>query len=234
MFNGKFALEAMGTIITKGVPVSLLIVFLTVVISMPLAFLVGLMRYKRVKVITPVFTVLISFFRGVPLMVLIFLFYNALPNTLTVLGKRYGWGIDFYNINQIWFATFICCTFTIAIMSEIFRSALAAVNSNQLEAAHSVGLSTFQAYVHIIIPQALVSAIPNLGNNIINLFKGTALVFYMGVLDIMGTAKTLAGLNYNYLEAYVDVFVIYVVICFIMQKIFEYLEKRLNVYNAAR
>ena len=95
MFNGKFALEAMGTIITKGVPVSLLIVFLTVVISMPLAFLVGLMRYKRVKVITPVFTVLISFFRGVPLMVLIFLFYNALPNTLTVLGKRYGWGIDF-------------------------------------------------------------------------------------------------------------------------------------------
>ena len=121
MFNGKFALEAMGTIITKGVPVSLLIVFLTVVISMPLAFLVGLMRYKRVKVITPVFTVLISFFRGVPLMVLIFLFYNALPNTLTVLGKRYGWGIDFYNINQIWFATFICCTFTIAIMSEIFR-----------------------------------------------------------------------------------------------------------------
>ena len=96
-----------------------------------------------------------------------------------------------------------------------------------------MGLSTFQAYVHIIIPQALVSAIPNLGNNIINLFKGTALVFYMGVLDIMGTAKTLAGLNYNYLEAYVDVFVIYVVICFIMQKIFEYLEKRLNVYNAA-
>ena len=58
-------------------------------------------------------------------------------------------------------------------------------------------------------------------------------MFYMGVLDIMGTAKTLAGLNYTYLEAYVDVFVIYVVICFIMQKIFEYLEKRLNVYNAA-
>jgi L-cystine transport system permease protein len=233
MFNGHFALEALETIIVKGVPVSLLIVFLTVVISMPLAFLIGLLRYKRVRVITPLFTVLISFFRGVPLMVLIFLFYNALPNTLTVLGNRYGWGVDFYNINQVWFATFICCTFTIAIMSEIFRSALAAVHNNQLEAAHSVGLSSFQAYIHIIIPQALVSAIPNLGNNIINLFKGTALVFYMGVLDIMGTAKTLAGLNYNYLEAYVDVFIVYVVICFIMQKLFEYLEKRLNVYNTA-
>lgn len=233
MFDLHFALEALLTIIVKGLPISLLIVFLTVVISMPLAFLVGLLRYKRVRVITPLFTVLISFFRGVPLMVLIFLLYNALPNTMTVLGKRYGWSVDFYNINQIWFATLICCTFTIAIMSEIFRSALAAVQNNQLEAAHSVGLSSFQAYIHIIIPQALVSAIPNLGNNIINLFKGTALVFYMGVLDIMGTAKTLAGLNYNYLEAYVDVFIVYVVICFIMQKLFEYLEKRLNVYNTA-
>ncbi|MEG2153252.1 MAG: amino acid ABC transporter permease [Clostridia bacterium] len=233
MFDGHFALEALETIIVKGVPVSLLIVFLTVVISMPLAFLIGLLRYKRVRVITPLFTVLISFFRGVPLMVMIFLFYNALPNTLTILGKRYGWCVDFYNINQIWFATLICCTFTIAIMSEIFRSALAAVHNNQLEAANSVGLSSFQAYIHIIIPQALVSALPNLGNNIINLFKGTALVFYMGVLDIMGTAKTLAGLNYNYLEAYVDVFIVYVVICFIMQKLFEYLEKRLNVYNTA-
>ena len=71
-----------------------------------------------------------------------------------------------------------------------------------------------------------------MGNNIINLFKGTALVFYMGVADIMGVAKSAAGINYNYLEAYVDVFLVYVVICFVMQKLFEHLERRLGVYNA--
>ena len=232
MFEGKFALEAMGQIITKGLPVSALIVAATVLISMPLAFLLGLLRFKRVKGITQVSTVLISFFRGVPLVILIFILYSAMPDVLTKLGKLYGWGIDFYNINRIAYAVFICCLFTVAIMSEIFRSALAAVHANQLEAAHSVGLSTVEAYVHIIIPQALVSAIPNLGNNIINLFKGTALVFYMGVADIMGVAKSAAGINYNYLEAYVDVFLVYVVICFVMQKLFEHLERRLGVYNA--
>lgn len=232
MFDGKFALEAMGQIITKGLPVSALIVAATVLISMPLAFLLGLLRFKRVKGITQVSTVLISFFRGVPLVILIFILYSAMPDVLTKLGKLYGWGIDFYNINRIAYAVFICCLFTVAIMSEIFRSALAAVHANQLEAAHSVGLSTVEAYVHIIIPQALVSAIPNLGNNIINLFKGTALVFYMGVADIMGVAKSAAGINYNYLEAYVDVFLVYVVICFVMQKLFERLERRLGVYNA--
>ena len=131
MFDGKFALEAMGQIITKGLPVSALIVAATVLISMPLAFLLGLLRFKRVKGITQVSTVLISFFRGVPLVILIFILYSAMPDVLTKLGKLYGWGIDFYNINRIAYAVFICCLFTVAIMSEIFRSALAAVHANQ-------------------------------------------------------------------------------------------------------
>ena len=87
MFDGKFALEAMGQIITKGLPVSALIVAATVLISMPLAFLLGLLRFKRVKGITQVSTVLISFFRGVPLVILIFILYSAMPDVLTKLGK---------------------------------------------------------------------------------------------------------------------------------------------------
>ena len=232
LFNVEFAISTMGRIIKEGLPVSLWIVFATVIISMPLGFLVGLLRYKKVKVVTPIFTVLISFFRGVPLVILIFLLYSALPDMMMKLSKAYEWGIDFYSIDRISYAIFIDCTFTIAIMSEIFRSALAAVHGNQLEACQSVGLSNFQAYIHVIIPQALVSAIPNLGNNVVNLFKGTSLVFYMGVADIMGTAKIAAGGTYNYLEAYTDVFIIYVIICFLLQKGYEILEKKLNVYNA--
>lgn len=232
MFNAEFALEALVTIITTGLPVSLMIVLATVAVSLPLGFLLGLVRFKQVPIVTPITTVLISFFRGVPLVVLIFLLYSAMPDTLAKMSKEYEWGIDFYNINEELFAVFICSLFTVAIMSEIFRSALTAVHASQLEAAHSVGLTSFQAYTHIIVPQALVSAIPNLGNNIINLFKGTALVFYMGVTDIMGVAKSAAGLNYNYLEVYVDTFIVYVIVCFIMQKGFQLLERRLNVYNA--
>lgn len=234
MFNLQFAIDTLKEIVIKGLPLSILVVILTVIISTPIAFMLGLVQTKKVPFFSGLITVVTSFFRSTPLMVLIFLCYNALPNTLTTIGKRHGWKINFYRINPIAMATFICSLFTIAIMTGIFYSALLSVHKGQLEAAYSVGLSPFQAYTQIIIPQALVSAVPNLCNNIVNLYKGTSLLFYMGIPDIMGTAKNAAGVSYNYLEAYVDVLIVYVVSCYIMQKLFGLLEKRLNKYNLPR
>ena len=234
MFNFEFAVTTMQDILLHGLPISFQILLLTVVISLPLGFLVGLVRFKRVPVASQILSVLVSFFRGTPMIVLIFLIYNAFPDFVNNFVQNMGWDIDVCELllgNIVLYAVFICCTFTISTLSEVFRSALTAVNPNQLEAAHSVGLSTLQAYLHIIIPQALVSAIPNIANDVVGLFKGTSLIFYMGVQDIMGVAKSNAGTAYAYVEAYVDVLVIYVVICFVMQKLFDLLEKRLNVYG---
>lgn len=234
MFDFKFAVSTMRDIILHGLPVSFYILFFTLVISLPLGFLVGLVRFKRVPVASQILSVLVSFFRGTPLIVLIFLIYNAFPDLVNNFVRGMGWDINVYELllgNIKLYAVFICSTFTISTLSEVFRSALSAVNPNQLEAAHSVGLSSLQAYLHIIIPQALVSAIPNIANDVVGLFKGTSLIFYMGVQDIMGVAKGNAGVAYAYVEAYVDVLVIYVVLCFVMQKLFDLLEKRLNVYS---
>ena len=234
MLNLEFMRDTLVEIIVKGIPVSFYILCMTMLISIPLGFLVGLIRFKRVKVITPILTVIISFFRGTPLIVLIFLLYTSFPDLCARFVKNMGWNIKVYDIllgNIKMYAVFICSTFTIATLSEIFRSALLAVNPNQLEAAHSVGLSTFQAYIHIIIPQALVSAIPNLANDVVGLFKGTSLIFYMGVQDIMGVAKANAGVSYAYVEAYLDVLIVYVVICFIMQRLFDLLERKMSIYQ---
>lgn len=233
MFNLEFAITTMRDIILHGIPVSFYILFFTVIISLPLGFLVGLVRFKRVPVASQILSVLVSFFRGTPLIVLIFLIYNAFPDLVNNFVRGMGWDIDVYGLllgNIKMYAVVICSTFTISTLSEVFRSALTAVNPNQLEAAHSVGMSSFQAYVHIIIPQALVSAIPNIANDVVGLFKGTSLIFYMGVQDIMGVAKSNAGMAYAYVEAYVDVLIVYVVLCFVMQKLFDLLEHRLNVY----
>ena len=234
MFDFEFAKNTMKLILTQGVPVSFYILFFTLLISLPLGFLVGLARFKRVPVLSQILGVLVSFFRGTPLIVLIFLIYSAFPDFVNNLVQNMGLDIPVYDIllgNIKMYAVGICSSFTTATLSEVFRSSLTAVNPNQLEAAHSVGLSTFQAYIHIIIPQALVSAIPNIANDVVGLFKGTSLIFYMGVQDIMGVAKTQAGPAYAYVEAYVDVLIVYVVICFAMQRLFALLEKRLNVYN---
>ncbi|MBQ9329447.1 MAG: amino acid ABC transporter permease [Oscillibacter sp.] len=235
MFNMEFARATMGAILREGLPATLTVVFWTLVISLPLGFLLGLIRFRRVPVLMPLSTVVISFFRGTPLVILIFLLYSALPDALARLAQIHGWGIDVYGLllgSTKGYAVFICSTFTISTMAEIFRSALGAVEAGQLEAAHCVGLSTAQAYWHIVIPQALVSALPNLGNDVIGLVKGTSLMFYMGLKDIMGVAKTEAGPAYAYVEAYVDVLIVYVVLCFILQELFRHLEQRLRSYGA--
>lgn len=230
----KFIVSTFKDIIIRGLPVSFEVVIFTLLISLPIGFLIGILRYKKVKVINEILVVIMSFFKGTPLIILIFLFYDAMPSLLNSMAKNFGWSINFFNINVMIMAVVICCSFEIAMLAEVFRSALDAVDKGQLEAAHTVGLSTFQAYIHIIIPQALVSALPNLSNEVVNLLKGTSLVFYMGVQDIMGVAKADSGAGYQYIEAYFDVFVVYVVLCFIIQKLFLLLEKRLSRYEHSR
>ena len=233
MFELEFAYKTMVQIILHGVPVTLYVLIGTLIISLPLGFLVGLIRFKRVRIASQVLSVLISFFRGTPLMILIFLAYSALPDVINRIVTNHGWEIDVFGLllgNIKICAIGVCSTFTTATMSEIFRSALCAVNPNQLEAARSVGLNTFQSYTRIIIPQALVSAVPNLENNVVGLVKGTSLVFYMGVQDIMGVAKRCAGPAYMYVEAYIDVLIVYVILCYVIQQLFVLLEKKLSVY----
>lgn len=231
MSEWEFIITTLKEIVFQGLPVSLEIVFFTLLFSMPIGFLVGLVRFKKIKIVNELLMIILSFFKGTPLIVLIFIFYNGVPSALNQLAEAEGWSINFFKINVMVYAIMVCSTFSIALFTEIFRSALASVDPCQLEAAHSVGLNSFQAYTRIIIPQALVAAIPNLGNDIINLFKGTSLIFYMGIQDIMGVAKANAGVSYRYVEAYCDVFIVYVVVCYIMQKIFLVLERKLNVYN---
>ena len=91
-------------------------------------------------------------------------------------------------------------------MIEVFRSALSTIEKGQLEVAHSVGLSTFQAYTRIIIPQALVVALPNICTATVNLIKATSLGYAMSLPEITLKAKVAANVGYNYVEAYLDIF----------------------------
>ena len=76
-----------------------------------------------------------------------------------------------------------------------------------------MGLSTYHTYVRIIIPQALTVALPSLCNVTISLIKNTSLAFMMAVKDITAVGKIAASYVYNYVEAYIDVFVVYIIVC---------------------
>ena len=103
-----------------------------------------------------------------------------------------------------------------------------------MEAGLSIGLSRFQTYTQIIIPQALVSAIPNICNITVDLVKGTSLAFLMSVKDVLAVAKIEAAYGYNYVEAYLDVFLVYIVLCTVIQILYRYAEKHFGRFRPVR
>ena len=105
------------------------------------------------------------------------------------------------------------------------------VDKGQYEAGQTVGLSKLQTYFRIIFPQAVVSAIPNICTLVVGLIKMTSLAFAMTVQDIMAIAKIEAGNSYNYIEAYLDVFIIYLVLCILVEAIFRKVEFNTKRYK---
>lgn len=215
-----------------AIPVTLLLTFVPFLIGSPIAFFLALAQLRKVRFWGRFSKLYVSFVRGTPAVVLVLLLYNTLPGQLAAIFKALGSSINVYKaIPPIVYAYFIFTITAISALIEVFRAALSSVDKGQLEAAHSMGLNTAQAYIRIIIPQAAVSAMPNLCNLLVMLVKNTSLAFMMTVKDITQTAKLGAALNYKYAEAYIVILVIYIVICLILETIFKLLEKHLGRYK---
>lgn len=217
-----------------GIPTTMRITIMALLIATPIGFYMALARIHHIKFARQIVTLYISFIRGTPIVLQILIVYSLLPSLLNAFIKNIGWDINVFDINPIIYAYIVFSLNTIASLSEVFRSALLTVNKGQLEAGLSIGLSRAQTYIRIIIPQALVVALPNICNVTINLIKGTSLAFIMTVKDITAIAKVEAAYGYNYIEAYIDVFLVYLIVCSITQILFKYLENHLGAYRALR
>lgn len=232
MLNYKFLIDTFFVALS-GVPIAILITVVSLIIAIPLGFLLALIRINEVKVFNRFAQVYVSFVRGTPMIVQIFIIYNSIPLILANIFTKFNIKINIYEVNPIWYAFIVFSLNTIAILSEVFRSALGTVNKGQLEAAQSVGLTNVQAYVKIIIPQALVVALPNICTATTNLIKGTSLCYAMSLKEITLRAKVAANVGYNYVEAYIDIFLVYLIICSIVEYGFKLYENRLRTYKSA-
>lgn len=216
----------------KGIPISLFVTVGSLVIALPLGFLCAMIRFQNVPVISQIISAVVSFLRGSPLVIQVFIVYSGLPSILNRIVLAAGWDIDVFHINRYWYVFTVFSLNSAAYLTEVFRSALSSVSKDQMEACLSVGLNRFQAHRLVIIPQALVSAIPNLCNQILELFKSTSLVYMMSILDITGRLRIAAASGYNYTEAYFLIFLIYMAIGFGMEKLFTQVENNLKTYKA--
>ncbi|MCY7039946.1 amino acid ABC transporter permease [Streptococcus sanguinis] len=210
----------------KGIPVTLIIMVVAILLSFIPALLLALGQIYKVRGVRTFSVVYLAFIRATPPILLILFFYSLFPSLLNQIFKSLGSQVDVFKFNPLYYAFIIYSLMTTGSLSEILRSAILTVDKGQLEAAQAIGLTNFQAYQRIVFPQALRSALPNLANLVINLVKGTSLVFVMTVKDITALAKIEASHSYQYSESYLVIFVIYLIICGLIQWMFKGLEKR--------
>ncbi|MBO5351816.1 MAG: amino acid ABC transporter permease [Lachnospiraceae bacterium] len=230
----SFILETLKNSI-GAIPVTLKLTFVPFLIAAPIAFFLALAQVNKVRFWSRFSAGYVSLIRGTPAVVLVLLLYNTLPVRLSCFFKATGSSFNVYSsVQPIVYAYVIFTITAIAPLIEILRSAIASVNRGQLEAAYTIGMSAPQAYIRIILPQALVAAMPNLGNLIVALVKNTSLAFMMTVKDITQTAKLGAALNYKYTEAYIVILLLYVVICLVLEQICKLIERYLSRYKGFR
>ena len=230
MFDPSFFIRTFFAL-WKAVPTTLLITAVSLVFGAALGFLIALARIHKVRALSQICSVYVSLIRGTPVVLQIMVIYSLVPSALNAFFKKSGSGINIFDLNPIFYAFGVFSMSMAAILSEVFRSALLTINKGQLEAGYTSGLTYSQTFRRIIIPQALVAALPNLCNATVSLIKNTSLAFMMTVKDVTAVAKIEASFGYNYIESYLDIFIIYIIICSVVQRLFKLWERRASVFK---
>ncbi|MDR1319133.1 MAG: amino acid ABC transporter permease [Treponema sp.] len=226
-FNFNYILEALIPVL-RGLPVTLFVVSFSMAAAFPLGFFLALLVSKRKGAASGLGALFVSFMRGTPMIVQIYVVFFSLPGILAFLAGQLKLSINVYQINPLVYAVIVFTLNTCAVFCEIFRSALHTVGPAQMEAALSSGLTEAQGYWRVVIPQMMEAACAPLATASIELMKNSSLVFYMTVMDIMGIIKTTAAEGYNYLEGYTLAWIIYLVLCYGVEFIWFLAEKRLK------
>lgn len=207
--------------ILQGVPITLGLTAISFLVGIVIGGVIALLRVYKVPVLTQLAGFYISFIRGTPLLVQIFLIYYGVP----MLFKQLGIMPYLANISPFAYLSLAFSLNAGAYLAETFRSGILSVPKGQVEAAKSLNMPTLSVFVFIILPQALAIAMPSIGNLLLIQLKNTSLAFVIGVPEIIGEAKIIAGRTSRIFEVYLIAAVIYWGICLVLERILILIER---------
>ena len=201
----------------EGVKNTLILTVIAVSLGAVLGALVAMVKMSRFKLVRFLISIYIEVIRGTPILLQLYLFYFVLPELLPFLDLS----------SFMWVAIALCINSS-AYVSEVFRSGIQAVDKGQTEAARSLGLSSGQTMVKIILPQAIRNILPALGNEFIMILKETSLAstFFLG--DLMTSYLKVKGATFLGFEALIIVGIIYFCLTFPLSKLVNWFEKRMG------
>ena len=187
-----------------------------VALTAPLGFLIAVCRVYGPKPLQALAKLYVIFFRGCPLLVLLFLLYFGLPSIGIVLGSYLSALFGFILCNS-------------AYNSEYLRGGLQSIKGGQMLAARSLGMTKIQAILHVVIPQAFRRALPGVSNEFIYLIKYSSLAYVVTVIEMTGAAKIIATKYFAYFEAFAAVGIFYLILVSFATIALGKLEKKLAI-----
>ena len=211
------------------VPITLCCFLLPTLVALVAGTLICCVRVGKKNLLYYAVTVFVSFFRGTPGLVQLYLFFFGLPK----IAALFGWDINGWNALAFYVLS-TCCNFS-SFVSEAFRGAYEALDKGQIEAGYAVGYNRWQCFWRLIAPQTLQVALPNLKNLEIDLLKGSAVAYAIGVIDIMGKANNIIALHRGYGQIWVllAVAVIYFIFNVLLELTFNCLTQFFSRHEGA-
>lgn len=231
-FEIDFMISVIPEILTC-LPITLALAFISSMFGLIIALGIALIRYFHVRILEQISKVYVSFIRGTPTLVQLFLVYYGSPIVLQAINEQFGTNININGIPTVLFAAVAFSFNAGAYMSETIRGAMLSVDAGQLEACYSVNMTTWQALYLVIIPQAFTVALPPLGNSFISMVKETSLAFSISVIEIMAKSKLIGARSFRFFEVYIVVSLIYWGCCIVIEQILAIIEKRTRKYERA-
>ncbi|MEO1770429.1 amino acid ABC transporter permease [Candidatus Enterococcus ferrettii] len=215
-FSGAFSWINIRFLL-DGLWVTIQVSIVSIIFSMILGGIAGTVRYSDIPIVSKIVGVVVDIIRNLPLLLIIFFTYFALPQ----IGIK---------LNIFWAAVAALTIFESAMLSEIFRAGLNAVPKGQTEAGLSSGLTYVQTLTIIVIPQAFKSMLPAILSQLISLIKDTSLAVIISLPELMHNARIVYGQNTNYvIPMFIVMTAMYFVVCYALSLASRYLEN--SKYN---
>nr|WP_113865189.1 amino acid ABC transporter permease [Brenneria salicis]NMN91722.1 amino acid ABC transporter membrane protein (PAAT family) [Brenneria salicis ATCC 15712 = DSM 30166]RBP65780.1 amino acid ABC transporter membrane protein (PAAT family) [Brenneria salicis ATCC 15712 = DSM 30166]RLM31820.1 ABC transporter permease [Brenneria salicis ATCC 15712 = DSM 30166] len=197
-----------------GTLVTIEITLCALILGCVLGLMIGVARINpQRKAAYGIASAYVAVIRGTPLLVQLFIWYYGLPR-LGIMLPSFFCGVIGLGL------------YSAAYISEIVRGAITSIDRGQNEAARSLGMSSKQAMMKIILPQAVVRMLPPLGNEFIALIKNSALVSLITIHDVMQQGNTIISNTYRDLETYLVIAIIYFVLTSLTVMALRHFEKR--------
>ncbi|HVI61095.1 MAG TPA: ectoine/hydroxyectoine ABC transporter permease subunit EhuD [Bradyrhizobium sp.] len=197
----------------QGLVVTVLATLLGSMVAFALGMVWTLVRMLRIPLLTPSVSFFVEFIRGTPLLIQLYFLYYVLPT----------WGLT---ISPLPTGIFGLGLFYSAYAAEIFRAGIEDLPPGQWEAALTLGLPVRRVWLGIILPQAIRSVVPILGNVVISMFKQSSLLSTITMFELLAAGLNIGSVNYRYVEPLTLVGAFYFAISFLSARIVRSLEAK--------